>query len=115
MMQPAIHPAQDVFTKHFERGLPQLVWASCPSDLDTPVSAMLRLMDDKSPCFLLESVEKGEIRGRYSVIGLMPDLMWRCQNGKAEILRGSTWTPCSEPPLDSLRTLYEESHIDIPD
>ena len=114
-MQPRILPAQDVFQRYFDRGLPQLVWTSVPADLDTPVSAMLRLMDEKSPCFLLESVEKGEIRGRYSVIGLMPDLIWRCQNGKAETFTRHAWTPCAEPPLAALRTLYEQSKIDIPE
>ena len=117
---PALYPAQDVFTQHFERGLSQLVWTTCPADLDTPVSALLRLSDEKSPCFLLESVEKGEIRGRYSVIGLMPDLIWRCHGNKAEICYHDTpdeahFTPCAEGALESLRTLYESSKIDIPE
>lgn len=117
---PTIQPAQDVFNRNFERGLSQLVWASCPADLDTPVAAMLRLMDEKSPCFLLESVEKGEIRGRYSIIGLMPDLIWRCTGDKAEICRSdamdeSRFIRCDEPGLTSLRTLYEDSKIDIPE
>ncbi len=116
---PIIHPAPDVFQQNFERGLSQLVWTSCPADLDTPVSAMLRLMDDH-PSFLLESVEKGEIRGRYSVIGLMPDVIWRCRGDKAEIAYSDTmdekkFTPCEEGSLDSLRALYEASKIDIPE
>jgi anthranilate synthase component I len=119
-VSPTIHPAQDVFTQRFEHGMSQLVWAVCPADLDTPVGAMLRLMDEKSPSFLLESVEKGEIRGRYSVIGLMPDLIWRCKGGKAEICHNDTidaahCKPCPEPSLESLRKLYESSKIDIPE
>jgi len=112
----AILPSKSIFAKHHERGLPQLVWTSLPADLDTPVGAMLRLMSDSEPCFLLESVEKGEIRGRYSVIGLMPDVIWRAHGNKAEIkLHGAPFSPCSESPLEALRKLYDTSKIDIPE
>ncbi len=117
---PVLHPSQETFTQHFDHGVSQLVWTVCPADLDTPVSAMLRLMEENGPCFLLESVEKGEIRGRYSVIGLMPDVIWRCKGDKAEIARSHTmddkaFRPCKEGSLASLRRLYEESKIDIPE
>lgn len=120
LKSPTILPAQDTFCQRFEHGLSQLVWTTCPADLDTPVSAMLRLMSDNSPCFLLESVEKGEIRGRYSVIGLMPDIIWRCKGNRAEIaysdtMNDSAFKPCKEDALASFRKLYEESKIDIPD
>jgi len=116
---PIFTPSAEVFKQRFDHGLSQLVWTSCPADLDTPVSAMLRLMDEKNPCFLLESVEKGEIRGRYSVIGLMPDIIWRCDGAKAEIchhdeMHDDNFEPCAEPSLDSFRKLYEESKIEIP-
>ena len=68
MFSPSIFPNEEEFTHRFSLGLSQLVWTIRPADLDTPVSAMLRLKDDTTPCFLLESVEKGEIKGRYSVI-----------------------------------------------
>jgi anthranilate synthase component 1 len=113
-------PAEDEFTRQFSRGISQLVWTSCTADLDTPVSAMLRLMEANKPCFLLESVEKGEIRGRYSVIGLMPDMIWRCTGNKAEIAYCDTmdetgFTPCAEDSLTSFRNLYEASKIEIPE
>jgi anthranilate synthase component 1 len=69
--------------------------------------------------FLLESVEGGAVRGRYSIIGLDPDVIWRTQNMKAEIDRapnsGKGFTPCSEAPLDALRSLIAESRIDLPE
>jgi anthranilate synthase component 1 len=100
-------------------GQSQLVWTTVPADLDTPVSAMLRLMQDDTPCFLLESVEKGEIRGRYSVIGLMPDLIWRATGNHSEItysdkITGAKWLPCEGDTLSVFRELYEQSKIDIP-
>ena len=116
---PAIFPGREEFTRNFDHGISQLVWTTCPGDLDTPVSAMLRLNDGSTPCFLLESVEKGEIRGRYSVIGLRPDIIWRCRGNKAEICRhelmdDAHFVPCEGDALASLRELYEASKIDIP-
>lgn len=117
---PTLYPSESEFSEKFNNGKSQLVWITCPADLDTPVSAMLRLMEDGKPSFLLESVEKGEIRGRYSVIGLMPDLIWRCKGNKAEIcysdsIEEGKFVPCAEGSLESLRKLYEESKIDIPE
>ena len=120
MTAPEIYPPQDVFSQHFNHGVSQLVWTTRPADLDTPVSAMLRLMDETSPCFLLESVEKGEIRGRYSVIGLMPDLIFRSKGNRAEIAHSDSmdedsFKPCKDDTLTALRRLFDASKIDIPE
>lgn len=42
------------------------------ADLETPVSAFLRLAVDEPECFLLESVEGGEKLGRYTFMGVRP-------------------------------------------
>ncbi|MGE0753805.1 MAG: anthranilate synthase component I [Alphaproteobacteria bacterium] len=118
MPPPCIQPAPENFSAQYSHGLAQLVWVSRPADLDTPVAAMLRLKEDGRPCFLLESVEKGEIRGRYSVIGMDPDIIWRCTGELAEICRvdeGAQFKPCAQAPLESLKTLYQQSRIDIPE
>jgi len=112
-------PDFDAFTTTYNSGSPQLVWTVLVADLETPVSAMLKLTDDPTYSFLLESVQGGEVRGRYSAIGLKPDLIWRCRHGKAEINRNgltqaNDFSPCTEPPLDSLRALIAECRIDIP-
>jgi len=114
-----ISPDAASFKHRYDSGLSQLVWTSVPADLDTPVSAMLRLMKNDQPCFLLESVEKGEIRGRYSIIGLMPDLIWRARGNKSEIFRSDKMDPlhrkdCEGDTLTAFRKLYEESQIDMP-
>lgn len=122
--EPQIFPTLPEFSEKFNQEESQLVWTVCPADLDTPVSAMLRLMREDEPCFLLESVEKGEIRGRYSVIGIMPDLIWRCKGNSAEIAypyrNGSSkgnhgFIPCEEGSLAALRKIYAKSQIDIPE
>ncbi len=112
-------PDRTEFHAVYEARRPQVVWTTLVADLETPVSAMLKLADDRPYSCLLESVEGGSIRGRYSLIGLKPDLIWRCRGGAAEINRQArfdleTFTACPEPPLASLRALLKESRIELP-
>ena len=69
------------------RGEPQIVSTRLVADLETPVSAKLKLARNARYSFLLESVEGGAVRGRYSIIGLNPDLIWKVEGGKASINR----------------------------
>src|SRR5688572_32193241 len=106
-------PPGSAFADRYARGAAQVVWTTLVADLETPVSAFLKIAGGKPMSFLLESVEGGAVRGRYSVIGLEPDLIWRTVNGRAEVNRaartGDTYTPCGEPPLTALRSLIAES------
>src|SRR5690606_24576763 len=106
----------DAFRETYDAGKPQLVWTRTVADLDTPVSAFLKVADGRPNSFLLESVEGGAIRGRYSFIGLKPDLIWRCRGDAAEINRDAladpdAFRPCAQGALDSLRALIEECRI----
>jgi len=116
----SLFPARAEFARGLAAGKPQLVWTVLPADMDTPVSAMLRLREPGQPSFLLESVEKGETRGRWSVIGLMPELIWRCRGNRAEVARSdrpdaAKFTPCEEDSLTSLRALYRSSQLELPE
>ena len=96
------------FRQDYEQGRGHLLWRRAVADLDTPVAVFLKLAHGKPNTFLLESVEGGANRGRYSIIGLQPDLVWRCRNGKAELNRIAVSAPyaftvkcrlcCSLPP-----------------
>ena len=68
-----IEPAAGAFAATYARGAAQVVWTTLVADLETPVSAFLKTGADKPLSFLLESVEGGAVRGRYSIIGLDPD------------------------------------------
>ena len=113
-----IEPEETAFAKCYARGEPQVAWTSLVADLETPVSAFLKLAGGKPASFLLESVEGGAVRGRYSIIGLAPDLIWRTRGKHAEINRAPTradaFVSCNEPPLAALRTLIAESRIELP-
>src|SRR5215471_17451707 len=115
-----IEPQATAFAKRYERGEAQVVWTTLVADLETPVSAFLKIAGGKPKSFLLESVEGGAVRGRYSIIGLEPDLVWRTQSGRAEVSRANArgengFAPCNEPPLEALRTLIAESRIELPE
>ena len=113
-----IEPAFDAFAAEHDKGRGQLVFTRLVADMETPVSAFLKLGDGKDNAFLLESVQGGETRGRYSIIGLKPDLIWRCRDGKAEInrgaLNGGSFTAESARPLESLRALSKETRMVVP-
>ena len=101
--------AYEAFASGFDTGGPQLVSRELVADTQTPVSAYLRLAAGNSNTFLLESVEGGEIRGEFSIIGLAPDLIWRSRERVAEINRtpqkGGSFTADDRPPIESLRAL----------
>jgi len=114
-----VFPAFDSFAATYKAGTPQLVWTRLVADLETPVSAMLKLADGRPNAFLLESVEGGAVRGRYSILGFKPDVIWRCVRGKAEINRtarvdANAFQPLDGKPLDTLRALIAECRMDIP-
>jgi anthranilate synthase component 1 len=113
-------PAHDAVRRAYAAGRPSLLGLTLVADLETPVAAFLKLKGGHAgPGFLLESVEGGAVRGRYSMIGLDPDLIWRCRDGRAETARDAALTDFAaddRPPLESLRALISESAIgDEPD
>src|SRR5262245_63649981 len=81
-------PSFEAFADAYESG-GAVVWSRRVSDLETPVSALLKLGADKPGTFLLESVQGGDFRGRFSIIGFKPDLIWRVRDGKAELSFGN--------------------------
>ncbi|WP_424931664.1 anthranilate synthase component I [Amaricoccus macauensis] len=108
------------FEAGYDAGRNQVVWARLIADLDTPVSLMLKLTEARANSFLLESVTGGEVRGRYSIMGMKPDLIWQCNGETARINRQArfddrAWVEEEGHPLDSLRALIAESRIDLPD
>ena len=115
-----LSPTFEEFAARHGAGQSQVVWTTLVADLETPVSALLKLADGLPNSFLLESVEGGEVRGRYSIIGLDPDLIWRCRGNRAEINRNAlggpgAFEPCADEPLAELRRLIADSRIDLPE
>jgi anthranilate synthase component I len=117
----AIVPDFAPFARAYDSGRPQVLHARLIADLETPVSAFLKLGETRDNAFLLESVQGGEARGRYSIIGIKPDLIWRCRDGKAEINRQARSRPdefvpdaLADAPLESLRQLVRATQMELP-
>ena len=116
----AIIPTYEAFEQGWNAGKNQIVYARLAADLDTPVSVMLKLAEAGQDSFILESVTGGEVRGRYSIIGLKPDLIWECHGTKSQINRQArfdrhSFQPCEQDPLEAMRAILAESAIELPD
>ena len=116
-MKAKLLPEFPAFAEKYDSGIAQTVHAELVADMDTPVSAMLKLARGQANSFLLESVERQDVRGRYSIVGLQPDIIWRAQGEHAEMCHtetGEGFRPCAQKALPSFRALLEESRIDLP-
>ncbi len=115
----AAEPSATAFASTYAAGTAQVVWTRLVADLETPVSVYMKLSVGRSMTSLLESVEGGAVRGRYSFIGVEPDVIWRAHGDTAEINRTPIAKPDAfvretQPTLTSLRALLQESRIDLP-
>ncbi len=110
----------DEFESRYAEGRAALIWSVHVADLETPVSAFLKLSAGRNGnLFLLESVEGGAARGRFSMIGLDPDAIWRCNGATSELNRAALvdldrFEPCPGTPIEALRGFLAESSIDMP-
>jgi anthranilate synthase component 1 len=101
-------------------GRATLVWRRQIADTETPVSAALKLIEPERGDYLLESVEGGRTRGRHSMIGLAPDLVFRAKGRAATInphwlADRDTFDPCAEDSLSALRTLVARCRMEVPE
>ena len=115
----ALSPTFEAFERDWAQGRNVLVHAKLAADLDTPVSLMAKLGEARADTFMLESVTGGEVRGRYSVVGMKPDLIWQCHATQSRINRAArfdalAFTDQPGAPLDNLRALIAESRVDLP-
>ncbi len=100
-------------------GRPTLVWRKIVADTETPVGAAAKLIVEGRGDFLLESVEGGEVRGRYSLLGLDPDLVFKAAGSSASINRHwqhdrESFAGCDQDTILALRALVSECRIDVP-
>jgi anthranilate synthase component 1 len=114
-----LEPDFDAFAQTYDAGGAQVVWARLIDDLETPVSAYLKIGHGRPYAFLFESVEGGAWRGRYSIVAMNPDLVWRCRGDRAEVAEGEAIAAgrfLAEPggALESLRDVTARARIELP-
>ena len=111
-----LEPNLSLFKKKYKLGQRQILFTSFAADVHTPVSSLIKL-EKENYIFLFESVEKGSQKGRYSVIGLKPDLIWECKDNICEILDKNSKKKFIEKnitPLKSLRNLIKNNKLNLP-
>ncbi len=118
-MDEHVAPNDAVARSQLDAGKAALVWRELIADTETPVSAALKLFEAGRGDFILESVEGGAVRGRYSLIGLAPDLIFRADGNAAEInalwqTNRNAFVATGEDALVSLRKLVDGCRIDMP-
>jgi anthranilate synthase component 1 len=116
----SVSPDFAAFETAYAEGRPQLVQRRLVNDLETPVSAYLKLAAARKNAFLLESVEGGEQLGRFSIIGFKPDVIWRCDGARSHINRDAAadvnaFKAEEGAPLDNLKRLLAESALEPPE
>ena len=112
-------PAFSDFEQVYADGKAQVIIDRIVSDLETPVSAYLKLAARRRNAFLLESVEGGEHLARYSIIGVKPDAIWRAEGDTAWLNLEATssqdaFAKQDASPLESLKQFVDQSRIELP-
>ncbi len=99
------------FIKNYKKGEPQLLIKNLIADIETPFSSLLKISKGEKYSFLLESVEGGSKKGRYSLLGCDPDLIWTVNNGNSSVkYLGHNYNyKLNQNPLQGLRELIEIS------
>ena len=104
------------FIRTYNNKIPQIISKYFIADTDTPVSALLKISQNQEYSFLLESVEGGEQRGKYSLLGCDPDLIWKVEKGKVKITTDSKFLKenikLNLNPIESLRMILKLSKVD---
>ena len=117
-MASALHNAEGARAALSE-GRPALVWRRLVADTLTPVSAAAKLIQAGRGDFLLESVEGGRALGRYSLLGLDPDLVFRADAQGAAINQvwredRAAFVTQAVNSLVALRALVAQCRIEVP-
>ncbi|MFZ1742430.1 MAG: anthranilate synthase component I [Pontixanthobacter sp.] len=118
------HPASSLINTDAARtqlvaGQPALVWRKVIADTETPVGAAAKLIEPGRGDFLLESVEGGAVRGRYSLLGLDPDLVFKASGDDAAINRiwkhdRGAFVASDLGSVAALRKLVQDCRIVVP-
>ena len=83
------------------------VFRTVAADLETPVSAFLRVAANEPEAFLLESVEGGEHVGRYTFIGIRPYKRMTAANGMVTVQQGRRKTTLQADIFEELKDALE--------
>ena len=78
------------------------------------VENIFNLVLSKKNSFIFESVEKGKIRGRYTIIGYNPDKIWDFKKNNLKILSNKKTKKLKVNPLKYINNLTKNFKINLP-
>jgi len=111
-----VHPTLDEFRKVARPNALVPIYKEILADLETPVTAYMKIAKGQPYSFLLESVEKADTLGRYSFLGANPSTIFKSKGTKVELVRdGRLGAYESADPLGELRQLmagYKPVRVD---
>jgi anthranilate synthase component 1 len=93
---------------------PQIIQKELIADTETPISSLIKLSADEKYSFLLESVEGGDQRGRFSLLGCDPDIIWEVKDNEVKVKsldKNLDLSFLSKKPIESLKQLINFSKI----
>ena len=93
------------FINNYNSGISQIIQKELIADIETPISALLKISHNQKYSFLLESVQGGDQRGRFSLLGCDPDLIWKVRNNKARIKKINKNLDIHIDTLDPIKSL----------
>jgi anthranilate synthase component 1 len=101
-------PTEQQFAEYASQGNLVPVYRELAADLETPVSVFLKLRG-AGAAFLLESVEKGEVQGRYSFLGIDPERQIVARGRTVEVSdNGRSYSRTLHKGEDALLVVEEE-------
>ncbi|MCK5237137.1 MAG: anthranilate synthase component I [Deltaproteobacteria bacterium] len=110
-MEKTTHfPSKEEFISHAEASNVIPVYREVLSDMDTPVSAFMKI-DDGKDAFLLESVEGGEKWGRFSFLGVAPRAVIRSKGDITEIIEDGVEREVTGDPLETLKNFMSKFKV----
>ncbi len=105
---------KEIFVKKYNTGIAQIVQKELVADIETPISSLIKISKNEKYSFLLESVEGGDQRGRFSLLGCDPDIIWKVKSNKVNVIsldKKINLSFLSKDPIKSLKELVNFSKI----
>ena len=98
------------FKKKHKRNLNQLIYYSSKTDGLKEIGNLINNFLNEKNSFVFESVEKGKIKGRYTIFGKNPDKIWEFNNNKSFIYRGKKKVNIKGDPKKVIENIIDRNH-----
>jgi len=92
----------------------QIIYTSKKVKSDEEILNLIDNFLDEKNSFIFESVEKGKIRGRYTIFGKDPDKIWEFNNKKSYLIQKNKKIKLKEKPEDLIEKIIEDFKFNTP-